>query len=108
MDEHLLRAAEDVADCSDSDLLAAQAKANLQLVERRKELRERIDDDFAGVGGHRDGLRTSLDQQRTRIKEKVDTVGLTGAIGLMLRKQKASVAGSEQVSGRLCGSVSPT
>ena len=88
VDEHLLQAAEDVAALSDSELLAAQANANLQIVERRKELREQIDEtsrELAAVAEMAD----EFDQRRTRIKEKVDTVGLTGAIGLMLRKQKA-------------------
>ena len=90
VNEHFVRAAKDVADFSDSEMLATRAKANLKLVERRKEVRERIDKtshDLAALAQ----LADNLSQQRKRTEDKIDTVGLTGAIGLMLRKHKASL-----------------
>jgi len=87
VDQHLLQAAIDLAAAAGSIPLTERANANVQLVERRKAIREQIDrtsEELAAVARTAD----KLDQQRTRSQNKVDAVGLTGAIGLMLRKQK--------------------
>lgn len=85
---HLESATEDAAEYADTPLLATRAGVNLSLVERRRELRElneQVTQDLAATSA----VAASLDQQEKRIKHKVKAVELTGAIGLLMRKQKA-------------------
>ncbi len=86
--DQLQMAQAEVTKSADSKLLVAQAKVDLDLVERRKQLREQTEetaDDLASVSK----VAEKLGQDRRRIEEKVKTVGLTGPIGLLMRQQKA-------------------
>ncbi|MDY0169708.1 MAG: mechanosensitive ion channel [Thermoguttaceae bacterium] len=66
------------------------AAANAQWAERRKEMAELIAKTTRELDQTNDQL-ADLQDQFERMREKVDTVGLTNAIGLLLRKQRESL-----------------
>jgi len=63
------------------------AQENAALAERRKELAERITETSQQLEEIQQGL-TTVDDQFKRARERVETVGLTNAVGLLLRKQR--------------------
>lgn len=66
------------------------AQANARLTERRQEMARLIAEATRDLE-QASGRLAALQDQFTRTQEKVDTVGLTNAIGLLLRKQRESL-----------------
>ncbi len=71
-------------------LVAPIADDNVELAKRRDELRPRIEDakkELLDLHPHPDGLKKELDS----LRQKVELVGLTSTVGLMLRKSRAAL-----------------
>ncbi len=92
---HLIEAKEETNRNTGLPQFADLASTNLALVERRQELRQQIDttnDALAAINS----TATQLNQQQGRIRRKVEAVGLTGTIGLLMRKQKSELPRIDQ------------
>ena len=71
-------------------LVAKIARENLELADRRDELRpgsEQAQRDLVGLDPDPDTLRRQLD----RLQQKVDVVGMTSTVGLLLRRNRAEL-----------------
>ncbi|MDZ7620106.1 MAG: hypothetical protein U1E05_24145, partial [Patescibacteria group bacterium] len=82
------------------------AENNARWAERRKELAELIATTTRDLDQTNDRL-TTLQDQFERTREKVDTVGLTNAIGLLLRNQRESLPSDHDYLQRI-GARQPT
>ena len=79
---------------------AALAEANARWTERRQEIVQLIARDTADLESSQQKL-AHLREQMTRTRQKVDAVGLTNAIGLLLRKQAAALPDLSELRYRI-------